>query len=84
MLNATSYSMKTSQAYKARFLGVPPPTLCVILKGKRKISWPFAERLSKIFPEKGIEWWRYASPLQLELFFDANIPKPEGKEENRK
>jgi plasmid maintenance system antidote protein VapI len=40
-----------------------------ILGGKRKISWPLAQRLSEMFPGKDIVGWKNASPEEFKRAF---------------
>jgi len=49
--------MKTQHEI-SKELGYSQTTINFILNGKRPISWPLAERLSKMFPEKGIREWK--------------------------
>ena len=37
-----------------------------LLSGERKVSWPLAERLSKMFPGKSISEWKRAEVTDLQ------------------
>jgi plasmid maintenance system antidote protein VapI len=39
--------------------------LSMLLSGERKVSWPMAERLSKMFPGKSISEWKRSNPEEL-------------------
>jgi len=54
--------MKISKRNKA-ILGYHPSTLSLFKSGKRPVSWPLAEKLANIFPEKSIGEWKRA-PLE--------------------
>ena len=54
------------QYQKAEILGVDKTTLNKILKGKRPVSWPLAEKLAQVCPDKDVAGWKYASPNELE------------------
>jgi plasmid maintenance system antidote protein VapI len=42
----------------------------MLLGGERKISWPMAERLSKMFPGKSISEWKRSEPSDLKQVFN--------------
>ena len=65
--------MENTQTYQAEFLGLKQPHLSMIFTGKKKVSWTLAEKLSRLFPEKDIQWWRYASPLQFKTYLNKHI-----------
>jgi plasmid maintenance system antidote protein VapI len=44
--------------------------LSMLLGGERKISWPMAERLSKMFPGKSISEWKRSEPSDLKQVFN--------------
>jgi len=41
-----------------------------LLTGKRKVSWPLAERLSKLVPGRTIQQWKKAGPDELKRAFE--------------
>jgi len=41
-----------------------------LLSGERKVSWPLAERLSKMFPGRSISEWKRANPTELKQALD--------------
>jgi len=63
----------TTQTYQAQVIGILPPHLSMILNGKKKISWELAEKLSTIFPDTSLQWWRYANTEQIKNFLNKNI-----------
>jgi plasmid maintenance system antidote protein VapI len=53
----------------AKHLGFSQPTINLTLTGKRKVSWPLAERLAEVFPGKSIKEWKNASPAEIRAAF---------------
>ena len=49
----------------AKTLKVSDTLVSRLLSGERKISWPLAERLSKMFPGRSISEWKRAEPEEL-------------------
>lgn len=50
-------------------LGITEQYLSMLLKGRRKISWILAERLSQLFPGKSISQWKRVQPEELKKVF---------------
>lgn len=40
-----------------------------LLTGKRAVSWPLAERLAELFPNRTIQQWKQATPEELKRAF---------------
>jgi len=57
------------QKHIAEILRVSQPTINLVLTGKRKVSWPLAQKLSNLFPGKTIAQWKNASPEELRIAF---------------
>jgi DNA-binding XRE family transcriptional regulator len=53
----------------AKHLGFSQPTINLTLSGKRKVSWPLAERLAEVFPGKSIKEWKHAKPSEIRAAF---------------
>ena len=64
----------TTHTYKAQFLGISQSYLSMIFLGTKPVSWELAYKLSTLFPQKNIEWWKMATPSQIETFLDYAIP----------
>ncbi|RLB94616.1 MAG: hypothetical protein DRH26_00680 [Deltaproteobacteria bacterium] len=41
-----------------------------LLSGERKVSWPLAERLSKMFPGRSISEWKRVNPEEIKRVFE--------------
>jgi hypothetical protein len=54
-------------------------TISLFKSGKRPVSWPLAEELAEIFPEKTIQQWKQATPAELRHAF-AKLQKIHKKE----
>ena len=74
--------MKT-QAYIAKKLKVSQPFINYVLNGKRPVSWPLAERLADLYPERDIKAWKNATPEEIKETLFAALPHnpPKTKEE---
>jgi plasmid maintenance system antidote protein VapI len=75
---------KTTQTYKAQYLGIAQSYMNQIFTGKKPVSWKLAHKLSERFPQKNIEWWKMANPSQIETFLDYVIPVPVTKQPTNK
>lgn len=62
--------MKIKQRHISDAIGVKQPMVSMLLSGKRPVSWPLAEKLSELFPEKTIQQWKGATPVELEQAFE--------------
>ncbi|WP_040015772.1 helix-turn-helix domain-containing protein [Desulfobacter postgatei] len=40
-----------------------------LLTGKRQVSWPLAERLAELFPDRTIHQWKNATPDDIKRAF---------------
>lgn len=63
-----------TQIYHAKFLGISQAYMNLIYTGKKPVSWQLAYKLSNLFPQKNIEWWKFATPAQIKTFLDYAIP----------
>lgn len=48
-----------------------------LVRGKEKVSWPFAADLAQEFPGKTIQQWKDATPEELKRAFDQLKPNHE-------
>jgi len=53
----------------ARILGITEAYFSMLLTGKRKVSWPLAERLVELFPARTIHQWKKASSDDIKRAF---------------
>jgi plasmid maintenance system antidote protein VapI len=53
----------------AEKLNRDPADISRWLSGKRKVSWPFAADLARLFPAKTQEQWKNASPEEIRAAF---------------
>ncbi|MBT7630967.1 MAG: hypothetical protein HN597_14880 [Desulfobacula sp.] len=51
-------------------LKISDTLVCRLLNGERKVSWPLAERLSKMFPGKSMSEWKRATSKELKAAFN--------------
>jgi len=60
---------KTTQCIIAKTLKVSQPFISQVITGRKNISWPLAEKLSDLFPDKSIRQWKNATPKELKKAF---------------
>jgi plasmid maintenance system antidote protein VapI len=58
-----------TQEQISKTLGFSQPTISLTLAGKKKVSWPMAERLAEMFPGRSIKQWKNATPDQIRAAF---------------
>lgn len=61
--------MKATQQQIAEALSVSQAFVSMVLSGKKPISWPMADRLNELFPDKSIKQWKQATPDDLRRAF---------------
>jgi transcriptional regulator with XRE-family HTH domain len=61
--------MKTTQQQIAEALNVTQAFVSMVLSEKKPISWPMADRLSNLFPNKSIKQWKNAHPDDIRRAF---------------
>jgi len=54
----------------ANTLNISDALVSRLLSGERKVSWPMAERLSKMFPGRSISEWKRASVEEIKQAFN--------------
>jgi len=59
-----------TQTEISNLLGCSQPTVNLMLNGKKKVSWPLAQRLSELFPCKDIVAWKNSTPHELKRAFE--------------
>jgi len=59
----------------AEEIGVDKGNLSKTFSGKRKVSWSLALKLSKMFPEKGVEAWKEATPEEIKTALKEKATK---------
>lgn len=60
---------KTTQTIMAKTLKVSQPFISQVINGRKIISWPLAEKLSDLFPDKNIRQWKNATAKELKKAF---------------
>tara|TARA_B100000614_G_C14449025_1_gene453474 strand:+ start:706 stop:930 length:225 start_codon:yes stop_codon:yes gene_type:complete len=63
----------------ATTLGVSQPFIHQVLTGKKKISWPMAEKLSNLFPSKTMQQWKRVDPDVIWSAFEGFFSTKEDK-----
>lgn len=61
--------MNIKQREIADYLDISITAVHFILTGQRPVSWPIAEKLTRLFPGKDIIGWKNASPEELKRAF---------------
>jgi uncharacterized membrane protein YfbV (UPF0208 family) len=62
--------MQKKNTHKTRLLGYHKSTISLFKSGQRGVSWPLAEKLCEIFPDKSIKEWKVASPAEISRAFE--------------
>ena len=69
--------MKRKQKDIADATGYSPTVISLAFSGKRKMTWPMAEKFSELYPERTIVEWKKAGVEELNELLEAeanNVP----------